>query len=223
MTSFKLWHKFAMAGISALILAGCGTQSATPKSPPSKSLSPAASSSVSPSSSPSQSPSQSPSPSSTSPSPSITPSTSSTPATSQTAPVPPGAGPYTDLSIHVVNVTPEGQASSSGTPLSLYLVKLSVYNPTSSLVALALNDFAVVTVGSTAYSWNDYATTGITSTTSFFPFPIHASVPGSDTVNIFPDQTHTGYVTVQVPTATHYDLIWNTGATTPVPGATFTH
>jgi hypothetical protein len=126
------------------------------------------------------------------------------------------------LSIHVVNVTPEGQASSSGAPLSLYLIKLSVYNPTSSLVSLALNDFTVVTAGSTAYSWNDYVTTGITATTSFFPFPIHASVPGSDTVNIFPDQTHTGYVTIQVPTAAHYDLIWNTGATTPVPEATFT-
>ncbi|PSR34408.1 MAG: hypothetical protein C7B46_05690 [Sulfobacillus benefaciens] len=220
MTSFKLWHKFAMAGISALILTGCGTQAATPKSSPSKSVSPAASSSVSPSSSPSQSPSPSPGPSSSSPS--ITPSTSSSPTTSQTAPVPPGAGPYTDLSIHVVNVTPEGKASSSGTPLSLYLIKLSVYNPTSSLVSLALNDFTVVTAGSTAYSWNDYVTTGITGTTSFFPFPIHASVPGSDTVNIFPDQTHTGYVTIQVPAADHYDLIWNTGATTPVPEATFT-
>ncbi|MHB1610844.1 MAG: hypothetical protein ACYCT0_04040 [Sulfobacillus sp.] len=215
MTSRRSWRFLSILALGSFILTGCGA-TASPKSTPSKSTTPFTTSSSNPSPSAS-----SPSPSSSSPSPTVAPATSSAPTTTESAPVPPGAGPYTDLGIHVTSVVNEGHATSSGASLSLYRIGLSVYNPTSSVVSLALNDFTVVVPGSTAYSWNDYATNGLSAGTSFFSYPIDASAPGSDVVHVFPDQTHTGEVTIQVPSASQYVLIWNTGATSPVPEATF--
>lgn len=208
--------------IAGLILAGCGTQAApktnavthtpAPQSPSPSSSSPSSSSAPS-SSAPSTSPS----------SPSASPTiTTSAPATStQTPPVPAGAGAYTSLGVHVTSVTSEGTATSSGKRLNVYRIGVSVYNPTSSVVTLALNDFTVDPRGSTAYSWNDYVTTGLSSATSLFPYPLDPDRPGATTLNVFPDASKSGYVTIQVPTASQYQLTWNTGSTSPQPEASF--
>ncbi len=103
----------------------------------------------------------------------------------------------------------------------MYRIGISVYNPTSSVVTLALNDFTVDPFGSTAYSWNDYVTTGISSGTSLFPYPLDPDRPGATTINVFPDATDKGYVTIQVAPASQYQLIWNTGSTSPRPEASF--
>ncbi len=204
-----------------LVLAGCGT-TASPKtsSVPQAQTNPSSSTPTT-----STVPSSSPSPSSTSSAPttSSTPSitTSAAPTNTETPPVPPGAGAYTSLGIHVTSVTAEGTSTSSGKNLAVYRIGLSLYNPTSSVVTLTLNDFTVDPTGSTAYSWNDYVTTGISSGTSLFPYPLHPEHPGASTINVFPDATDKGYVTIQVSAASRYQLTWNTGSTSPQPQASF--
>ncbi len=218
MANRSMLRSLPLMTIAALILAGCGTQAA-PKTnavahtPAPQSTSPSPSSTPSPSAT-------STSPSSPSTSPTIT---TSAPATSvQTPPVPAGAGAYTSLGIHVTSVTSEGTSTSSGQRLNVYRIGVSVYNPTSSVVTLALNDFTVDPPGSTVYSWNDYVTTGMSSGTSLFPYPLDPDRPGATTLNVFPDATKSGYVTIEVATANQYQLTWNTGSTSPQPEASFT-
>lgn len=205
--------------VAGLILAGCGTQ-ALPKTNSAANATTSHSSAAPQSSS---TPSPSPSSTSSSPSASVTPTitTSAPPSTTETAPVPPGAGAYTSLGIHVTSVTNEGTATSSGKSLTVYRIGISVYNPTSSVVTLALNDFTVDPSGSSAYSWNDYVTTGMSSSTSLFPYPLDPDRPAATAINVFPDATNKGYVTIQVASASQYQLLWNTGATSPKPEASF--
>lgn len=204
--------------VAGLLLAGCGTQAAPKTNAAAHTPAPQRTSPSASSTAPSPS-TTSPSPSSPSASPTIT---TSAPVTStETPPVPAGAGAYTSLGVHVTSVTSEGTATSSGKRLNLYRIGVSVYNPTSSVVTLALNDFTVDPAGSTAYSWNDYVTTGVSSSTSLFPYPLDPDRPGATTLNVFPDATKSGYVTVEVPSASQYQLTWNTGSTSPQPEASF--
>lgn len=212
----------ALAG--AAVLAGCGNAVSLPQphltSPSAPSL-------------PSSPATPSPAPSSSAPSgsgsavahtsvPATTSSrsaASSAPA-SPTPPAPPGTGSYTELKISVTKVVPEGTAYTSGHALNLYLLDIKVTNPTSAIITMALNDFSAVSATSQAYSWNDYAETGLSSSNSFFPFPVTPASPQSTQVDIFPNQSRTGAVTVQVAPATQYQLIWGSAAAA-VPGATF--
>jgi hypothetical protein len=78
------------------------------------------------------------------------------------------------------------------------------------MVALQLNDFSVIPVGGAAtYSWNDYATAGLTQENSLF-WPIDASAPAADPRYIQSGTRVTGSVTVQVPPASQYEIVWGT-------------
>lgn len=208
-----------------LLLAGCGSPShQSSGKPPHSSHSHSKTSSTpsvtsSTSSSPS-SPSGSGTPTSSSTSPSITNLQSST--VSASPPAPPGAGSYSELQVKLDSVQPEGTATTTGTPLNLYLLKITVTNPTSSVISIALNDFTVSPLSHPGtYSWNDYVTTGITSSNSLFPFPLYPRSPRATVLNAFPSQSYTGLVTIQVPSASKYGLMWNQSGTTNAL-ATFT-
>lgn len=196
-------------------LSGCGTaQTASTTTPTTRT-----SSQQSPSPSPSPSPSQSSSPSSTqsatSPSSSAPSSktivTSTSPSKNYTKnPPPPNAGAYSDLILKVNQVTSEGTAASSGRSLSLLRLKVTVTDPTSSMIALSMNDFAVMPSGQTGYvsSWNDYTTKGLTSSNTLFPFPFSPKSPQSYTILTRTGVSVTGDITVQVPNASQYRIVW---------------
>lgn len=217
-----------VASVSGMtLLSGCGLfgsssshHSQTPSSTPATGSTSSTSSSTPPSSSTPSSSSASSTPSSTSASVSVSSSTT-TPTTVQ-APSPPGAGNYMELHVAVPSVTREGTATSSGKTLNLYLVKFSVTNPTSSLIQLTLNDMTVVPSGQAYhYSWNDYASSGLSSSTSLFPYPLTPTHPNSTVLDVFPGQTKKGTVTVQVPPSSQYQVRWGDSGSSAVV-ATFT-
>ncbi len=73
---------------------------------------------------------------------------------------------------------------------------------------MQLNDFSVIPVGGpAAYSWNDYATTGLSSQNSLF-WPIDAKAPNEDPTVILSGVQKVGAVTVQVPSASRYQIVW---------------
>ncbi|MCY0881123.1 MAG: hypothetical protein OWS74_03930, partial [Firmicutes bacterium] len=138
------------------------------------------------------------------------------PSKEATPPAPPGAGPYSSLQMSASNVQIIGTATSSGHTLDLVKMQLHFANPTSGIIQLALNDFEVIVPGQPAYSWNDYADTSLTASTSLFSLPVTASVPASAVVDVFPGQSTSGYVTVQVPSARTYDLVWSNDPSVPI-------
>ncbi|MGC8488366.1 MAG: hypothetical protein ACP5QO_09145 [Clostridia bacterium] len=114
----------------------------------------------------------------------------------------------------------EGTADASGHAENLLLVHLTVANPSTGTVELALNDFAVVPVGGpAAYSWNDYSTTGLSQGNSLF-WPVDAQNPNTDPVYILSGGASSGAVTVQVPSASRYEIVWGSPASGQV-AATF--
>ncbi|POB10312.1 hypothetical protein CO251_10185 [Sulfobacillus sp. hq2] len=169
--------------------------------------------------SPSPSPSASPSPSQTPSSPST--SSSSSPATqSVQAPPPPGAGPYTGLKVAVVAAVPEGTSTVSGQRLNVYRLTVTVDNPTSGIIGLALDDLAVDANGA-SYAWNDYVQQGLTASNSLFAFPLTPKSPASDVTQILPGRPLTAELTIQAPSASQYVLVWNGTSTPTGPQATF--
>ncbi|MDA8192857.1 MAG: hypothetical protein M0Z53_02490 [Thermaerobacter sp.] len=127
-----------------------------------------------------------------------------------------------ELHVTVAGVTREGTATASGKSLNLYLVRFSIENPTSAMISLTLNDVTAVPAGqSYSYSWNDYASTGLSSGTSLFPYPLTPKTPSSTVLNIFPAQTVSGDITVQVPAASSYQVKWGDSDSATVV-ATFT-
>jgi hypothetical protein len=165
-----------------------------------------------PSSSPSSAPVSTSAPSSTSTA-SSTPAptaSSSAPPSSQAPPPPPNAGPFTTLKIESVTVTRDGVANASGKTEPVLLLTLTILNPSSGIVALQLNDFSVVPAGGPyQYSWNDYDPTGLTASNSLF-WPIDPTTPTADPRYILSGTRVTGSVTVQVPSAASYDIVWGT-------------
>lgn len=206
----------ALGFFGAVALAGCG--SAVSGSPPAPSTTPSGSSS-------SAAPSKTSSSSSTGvgQGTSVRVTNSQSHSISGEVPLPPGAGSYTGLKAHVDSVVAEGTALINGHTLSVYRVRLTVTNPTSALVILALNDVTASPLGQTpSYSWNDEVTTGLSSANSLFPYPLTPQSPQSTTVNIFPGQSVTGDVTVAVPRASSYAVSWwEQGSSGPIL-ATFT-
>jgi hypothetical protein len=124
-------------------------------------------------------------------------------------PPPPNVGSYQDLEAQVLAVTPLGTARDSGRPLTLYGVKLAIYNPTPAIIRLALNDLTVVPVGGPdQYAWNDYNTTDLTASDSLFWPVTDPANPSSTFVIIDAGSRLTGLVNVEVPAAAHYDVVW---------------
>lgn len=131
---------------------------------------------------------------------------------------PPGAGTYSGLTVQVVSMTEVGTASTSGSRLPVWLVRLSITNPTTALVPLTLNDFSVVPTGAAGtYSWNDSAAQSLSSTNSLF-WPISTSDPAAHPAYVPSGATVTGDVTVEVPTASQYRWVWGN----PASGTTAT-
>jgi len=127
-------------------------------------------------------------------------------------PVPPPAGAYSDLTVQVVAMTQVGTANTSGANLPVWLVRLSITNPTTAMVPLELNDFSVVPVGSAGvYSWNDSDAAALTATNSLF-WPIDTTDPGAHPAFIASGATVTGDVTVEVKSAARYDWVWGNPA-----------
>lgn len=112
--------------------------------------------------------------------------------------------------MQVVGVKADGTASTSGVSEAVYLVTITVHNPTSGVVNLYLNDFSAVKPGGPfKYSWNDYVTSGLSSQNSLFPWPVHPSTPASNMRYVFPGNSITGAVTVEVPAgSSQYQMVW---------------
>ncbi|MDA8200611.1 MAG: hypothetical protein M0Z54_14520 [Thermaerobacter sp.] len=126
---------------------------------------------------------------------------------------PPGPGSYSSLTVQVVSMTQVGTATTSGNRLPVWLVRLSITNPTTALVPLMLNDFTVVPSGATGTnSYNDSAAGALTSTNSLF-WPISTSDPAAHPAYIPSGATVTGDVTVEVSTATQYRWVWGSPTT----------
>ncbi len=102
----------------------------------------------------------------------------------------------------------DGTATASGHSETVLKLTLTVNNPSTGTIELQLNDFSVIPVGGpAAYSWNDYDTAGLTSYNSLF-WPIDARYPNEDPVVVLSGMQKTGAVTVQVPAASHYQIVW---------------
>jgi hypothetical protein len=126
---------------------------------------------------------------------------------------PPGPGNYSGLTVQVVAMTQVGTATTSGTRLPVWLIRLSVTNPTTAMVPLELNDFSVVPVGAAGtYSYNDSAAAALTSANSLF-WPIDVQDPGAHPAFIPSGATVTGDVTVEVKSAAQYRWVWGSPAT----------
>lgn len=131
---------------------------------------------------------------------------------------PPGPGSYSSLTVQVVSMTQVGTATTSGNRLPVWLLRLSITNPTTAMVPLVLNDFSVVPSGATGtYSYNDSAASALTSSNSLF-WPISASDPAAHPAYVPSGATVTGDVTVEAPTATQYRWVWGN----PASGTTAT-
>ncbi len=217
--SHKTYRLMALPLVA--VLAGCGFHSASPAHHKPHVL--RSSSSVSPSTAPSPSPSTQPSSS-----PSVTPSSSSpttsqsktSPSPSQTPPPPPGAGSYRELRIFVQHAQPEGTRMVNGQRLNIYLLTLKVENPTSGMIGLALDDVSVQ-ANHRLYSWNDFSLTGLTKSNSLFGYPPTPKDPDGDVTQILPGRPLTGDITVQVPSASQYQLVFNGTSTPTSSGAAF--
>jgi hypothetical protein len=105
----------------------------------------------------------------------------------------------------------------AGRSLNVYLLTLKVDNPTSGMIALALNDLSTMD-GTTPYDWNDYTAKGLSGSDSLFSMPLSPATPASDVTQILPGRPLTGDITVLVPPAPFYHLDWN-GTETPAGSA----
>lgn len=159
----------------------------------------------------------SPAPTSSTTSPSASPAASS-PAPAST-PAPPQAGVYSQMTVQVAQVAPEGYQNVSGQRVVVYALSLSIHNPTSAMIPLYLDDLSVEPQGASyRYSYNDRATAGLTSANSLFPWPVDAQAPGSVTAYVQPGGTLAGTITVEVAPAANYQVVWGGQST---PAATF--
>ncbi len=210
---------FILTGAVAFAAAGCGTSAAAPTTTnfnaPSKTEATPAPSPSSASATPTPTPT--PVSSSSSPSAHVSP-TAKSPSVS--TPAPPQAGVFTAMTIRVSHIATEGQQTQNGVSLNVLALTVTIANPTSAMIPLHLNDFTVEKQGAAhyAYSNNDVSAAGLTSSTSLFTLPVDATHPGSVTMYIQPGSSNTGVVTVEVPPASAYQVLWAGRST---PAATF--
>lgn len=161
--------------------------------------------------SPSSSPSSAPPSSSAAP-----PSSSSVPV--QVASKPPSpvlttgpqaggvAGPN-QVEATVNSVQADGTATVNGLTNYVYLLNVTLRNPTTAMILFQLNDIVVGPTGTkTAYSLNDYDLQGISQKNSLFPYPIVPQHPGAVVVRVPSGQSVTGDFTVDLPSASSYTV-----------------
>ncbi|MCY0878795.1 MAG: hypothetical protein OWU84_07640 [Firmicutes bacterium] len=189
--------------------------------------------SPSPSVSPSSTPEPSTTPSSVPPSLSVSPSTSTSVSSSsssvpvQTPSTPPqpvvtaeppvgGVTNPNQVQAAVNTVQAEGTVTVNGTPERLYLLNVTLHNPTPAMILFALNDIIVgpgnANPGS---SRNDYVLTGVTASNSLFPYPIVPQHAEAVVVRVPSNRSVTGDFTVEVPVASSYS-VWISGDNAPI-------
>ncbi len=125
------------------------------------------------------------------------------------SPTPPQAGVYSEMTIQVAQVAADGPHTINGRTLNAYTLSVSIHNPTSAMIPLALNDFSVEPWASQTYfySHNDVLRDH-SMTPSLFPVPIKSSNPSSVVRYIQPGSSVTGDITVMVPPSPRYQVIW---------------
>jgi hypothetical protein len=144
------------------------------------------------------------------------PSSSSVPV--QTASTPPSpvlttgpqaggvAGPN-QVQATVNTVQADGTVQIQGQTDYVYLLNVSLRNPTTAMILFSLNDIVVGPTGSNpAYSLNDYDLRGITQQNSLFPYPIVPAHAGAVVVRVPSGQSVSGSFTVEVPKAASYTV-----------------
>ncbi|WP_053958998.1 hypothetical protein [Sulfobacillus thermosulfidooxidans] len=194
------------------LLAGCGQQSATPST---------ATFGASTAKTPSPPSSRSAAPASATPvSPKPSQASDTTTMTIPSTPIPPQAGVYSEMTIQVSHAVAEGHAMVNGQSVNVYALTVSIHNPTSAMIPLALNDFSVEPLHASAYtySYNDVMHSPLTASSSLFPLPVDSSSPSSVVRYIQPGSNISGTITVMVPPSSAYQIVWGDSST---PAATF--
>ncbi|WP_028962880.1 hypothetical protein [Sulfobacillus thermosulfidooxidans] len=192
------------------LLAGCGQQSAAPSSSTFGGAS--AQKTTSPSPSSRNTAPTSATPTSSKPSQASDNMTMTIPST----PAPPQAGVYSEMTIAVTHVIAEGHETVNGQSMNVYALTVTIHNPTSALIPLALNDFSVEPLHASAYtySYNDVMHAPLTASSSLFPLPVDSSSPSSVVRYIQPGSAVSGTITVMVAPSSAYQIVW--GGTTKV-------
>ncbi|MCY0899285.1 MAG: hypothetical protein OWU33_10205 [Firmicutes bacterium] len=180
--------------------------------------SPSVASTPTPSSTPSTPPSISVSTSTSRSVPVQTPSAPPAPVITQEPPVGGVTNPnQVEATVNRVNL--EGTVRVDGSPDRLYLLNVTLRNPTPAMILFALNDILVGPGSSNPQtSRNDYVLTGVTATNSLFPYPIVPTHAEAVVVRVPSNRAVTGNLTVEVPVAPSYS-VWIAGDSAPV--ATF--
>lgn len=201
---YLLWPLLATIAVTA---AGCGhhtTPSATPSHSHHHHHRRAGSRGVPSSSTPSSSPSTAPSSS-----PSAPVQSQSSPTSPVLTSVPPAGGVASANQVQatVNSVKTDGSAQVNGQTDNVYLINVTLKNPTTAMILFQLNDLIVSPQGVlAASSLNDYDMTGITQQNSLFPYPIVPTHPGAVVVRVPSGQSVTGDFTVEVPVASAYQV-----------------
>ncbi|PSR20844.1 MAG: hypothetical protein C7B45_13220 [Sulfobacillus acidophilus] len=212
------WRLLAVSLPMMLIAVGCGQQ-LTPQALAHHHQKTHHKSTVTTSSSPSPSASASPSPS-VSPSTSTTTvaptSTSSVPVQSPSTPaspvltsVPPAGGVASANQVQatVNTVQLDGTAAVNSQTDYVYLINVTLRNPTTAMILFPLADLVVTPSTSAASSsLNDFDMTGITPSNSLFPYPIVPTHPQAVVVRVPSGASVSGDFTVEVAPSSQYDV-----------------
>lgn len=158
---------------------------------------------------PSSSPS--PSPSSTAPS-----NTASVPVSSPASPASPvltsappagGVAESNQVAATVNTVQADGTSMVNGQRDNVYLLNVTLHNPTTAMILFQLNDLVVApSTSGASSSLNDYDMAGITQANSLFPYPIVPTHPNAVVVRVPSGRSVSGNFTVEVPNATSYSV-----------------
>lgn len=158
---------------------------------------------------PSSGPSASQNPSSTStPSGSVPVATVSNPAPVLTA-APPAGGVAgaNQVQASVNSVQAEGNVQVNGQTEHLYLINVTLKNPTTAMILFSLSDLIVgPSQAEPVSSLNDFNLTGVSQQNSLFPYPIVPQHASAVTANVPSGQSVSGSFTVEVPLASHYSI-----------------
>ncbi len=146
------------------------------------------------------------SPSSNSPASNESPSSPPSPVLT-TAPPAGGVATANQIQAMVNSVAPKGTVQVNGQPYNVFLINVSLRNPTPAMILFSLNDLIVGPKGNMPQSsLNDYDLTGITPKNSLFPYPIVPAHSGAVVVRVASGTSVSGNFTVEAPPASVYSV-----------------
>jgi hypothetical protein len=107
----------------------------------------------------------------------------------------------------VNTVQADGTAQVSGHTDYVYLINVTLRNPTTAMILFPLADLVVGPSSITASSsLNDFDMKGITPSNSLFPYPIVPTHPQAVVVRVASGASVSGDFTVEVPPSSQYDV-----------------